>query len=98
MPYIITAHDFPNALDKRMAARQAHLDALAGMKAEGKVLYAAALLNDNGDMAGSMLVVDLPDTAAIDAWLETEPYILQGVWDKARISIQPCRPAPSAPK
>jgi uncharacterized protein YciI len=93
MPFIVTAHDFPNALEKRMAARQAHLDALAGMKAEGKVLYAAALLNDNGDMAGSMLVVDLPDAAAIEAWLANEPYILQGVWDKSRITIQPCRPA-----
>jgi uncharacterized protein YciI len=93
MPFIVTAPDFPNALDKRMAARQAHLDALAGMKAEGKVLYAAALLDDNGDMAGSMLVVDLPDVAAIEVWLANEPYILQGVWDKSRITIQPCRPA-----
>ncbi|MFN7113038.1 MAG: YciI family protein [Alphaproteobacteria bacterium] len=93
MPFIVTAPDFPNALDKRMAARQAHLDALAGMKAEGKVLYAAALLDDNGDMAGSMLVVDLPDVAAIETWLANEPYILHGVWDKSRITIQPCRPA-----
>ena len=92
MPYIVTAHDFPNALEKRMAARQAHLDALAGMKAEGTVLYAAALLNDAEEMAGSMLVVDM-DAAAIDAWLETEPYILQGVWDKSRITVQACRPA-----
>lgn len=49
-------------------------------------------------MNGSMLVVDLPDQAAIDAWLEQEPYILQGVWDKSRITVQPCRPAPAAPK
>lgn len=98
MPFIVTAPDFPNALEKRMAARQAHLDALAGMKAEGKVLFAAALLDEKGDMNGSMLVVDLPDQAAIDAWLEQEPYILQGVWDKSRITVQPCRPAPSAPK
>lgn len=93
MPFLVHAPDYPDALERRMAARQAHLDALAAMKAEGKVLYAAALLNDNGDMAGSVLVVDLPDRAAVEAWLESEPYILQSVWDKNRLSVQACKPA-----
>jgi len=93
MPFLITAPDYTDALERRMATRQAHLDALAGLKAEGKVLYAAALLNDNGDMAGSVLVMDMPDRAAIDAWLATEPYILQNVWDKERLTIQGCKPA-----
>jgi uncharacterized protein YciI len=93
MPFIINAPDYPDALERRMAARQSHLDALAGLKAEGKVLYAAALLNDNGDMAGSVLVMDLPDRAAVDAWLTGEPYILQNVWDKDRLTVQACKPA-----
>ena len=52
MPYIIMAHDHKDALPRRMESRQAHMDALAPLKADGKVLYAAAILNDNGDMAG----------------------------------------------
>jgi uncharacterized protein len=93
MAFLITAPDYADALPRRMETRQAHLDALAGLKAEGKVLYAAALLNDNGDMAGSVLVMDMPDRAAIDTWLLSEPYILKNVWDRERLSIQECRPA-----
>lgn len=93
MPFLINAPDYPDALERRMATRQAHLDALAALKAEGKVLYAAALLNDNGDMVGSVLVMDLPDRAAVDAWLAGEPYILQNVWDKDRLTVHACKPA-----
>lgn len=93
MQFIITAHDFPDALPRRMAVRQKHLDLVNIMRAEGKLLYAAALLNDNGDMAGSMMVCDFPDRAALDAYLAIEPYIHGKVWDK--INIQTCKVPPS---
>ena len=55
MPYMIKAHDLPDALPRRMEVRQAHLDSLAGLKAEKKVLYAAALLNDKGELCTSLV-------------------------------------------
>jgi uncharacterized protein YciI len=91
MPFLITAYDLPQALDRRMAARQAHLEALAELKADGKILYAAALLDNADQMIGSMLVVDLT-RPEIDAWFETEPYLQHNVWDRSRIAIVPCRP------
>lgn len=91
MPYLVTAYDFPDALDRRMAARTAHLEALAGLKAAGKVLYAAALLDDAEGMIGSMLVVDLT-RAEIDDWFRAEPYLLQNVWNPETVRIVPCRP------
>lgn len=93
MPYLIKAHDLPDALPRRMEVRQAHLDALAGYKAAKKVLYAAALLNDNGDLAGSSLVVDMT-REEIDTMLKAEPYILNNVWDMKRIEIIRVKPAP----
>lgn len=93
MPYLIKAHDLPDALPRRMEVRQAHLDALAGLKAQKKVLYAAALLNDKGVLAGSTMFVDLT-RAEIDAMLAAEPYILNNVWDKNRIEIIECKVAP----
>lgn len=93
MPYLIKAHDLPNALERRMEVRQQHLDALAELKAQKKVLYAAALLDDAGALAGSTLVVDLT-LAEIDTLLAKEPYILNNVWDKDRIEVIACKVAP----
>ena len=93
MPYLIKAHDLPDALPRRMEVREAHLAALAGLKAEKKVLYAAALLNDKNELAGSLMVVDLT-REQIDAMLKAEPYVLNNVWDKSRIEIIPVKIAP----
>jgi hypothetical protein len=56
------------------------------------MLYAAALVNAKGEMAGSMIVCEFPDRAAVDEYLAIEPYILGRVWDK--IDINPCKVAP----
>lgn len=93
MPYLIKAHDYPDALPRRMEVRQLHLDALAGLKAQGKVLYAAAMLNDKGELCGSTMFVDLTRDE-VDALLRIEPYILNNVWDKDRIEIIAVKPAP----
>ena len=91
MQFVILAHDHPDAATRRLESRQAHLDALAEMKKKGHVLYAAALLNEAGDMAGSMLVCDFADNAALEAYLQKEPYVLNRVWGD--IDITPCRTA-----
>jgi hypothetical protein len=92
MPFIVHAQDYADALPRRMENRAAHLDRL---KSSGKGLYAAALLNDKGDMFGSMLVLDFATRAEIDAFLADEPYITGKVWDK--ITVTPCKPAVLAP-
>jgi uncharacterized protein YciI len=58
------------------------------------LLYAAALLSDDEQqkMVGSMLVMDWPSRADLDAWLKEEPYIKGDVWRK--VEINPCKLAP----
>ena len=54
MQYLITAHDGPDMLEKRMEVRPRHLE---GMKALGKQIIAAGgLLDEKGRMKGSLLV------------------------------------------
>lgn len=97
MAFLLKAHDLPNALDRRMAVREQHLAALAGYKEAGKVLYAAAMLDDAGNLCGSLMALDMT-REEIDALLAVEPYLANNVWDKARMEIIPIKPAPGFQK
>ncbi len=97
MAFLIKAHDLPDALSRRMEVREKHLAALASYKEAGKVLYAAAMLDDAGNLCGSLMAVDMT-RAEVDALLADEPYLHNNVWDRARIEIIPIKPAPGFQK
>lgn len=80
MQFLVRAYDGPNMLEKRMAVRPRHLE---GMKALGKQIIAAGgLLDEDGKMKGSALIMEFPDRAALDDYLAGEPYVVEGVWQK----------------
>ena len=83
MQFIIIAYDGPDMLEKRMEVRPDHLE---GMKALGKqIICAGGLLDDEGKMKGSALVMEFPDRAALDNYLANEPYVVAGVWQKIEV-------------
>ena len=85
MQFLIKAYDGPDMLEKRMAVRPRHLE---GMKALGRQIIAAGgLLDEDGKMKGSALVMEFPDRDALDKYLENEPYVIEGVWQKIDIEI-----------
>lgn len=85
MQFLVRAYDGPNMLEKRMAVRPRHLE---GMKALGKQIIAAGgLLDEDGKMKGSALIMEFPDRAALDDYLAGEPYVVEGVWQK--IVVEP---------
>jgi uncharacterized protein YciI len=72
-------------LDKRMEVRPRHLE---GMKALGRQIIAAGgLLDEDGKMKGSALVMEFENRAALDEYLAHEPYVCEGVWQK--IVVEP---------
>lgn len=87
MQYLIIAYDGKDegALERRLAARDAHLKAVARMKSERKMLFAGALLDENKKMVGSAVVVDFPSREELEKWLETEPYMVNNVWKQLDI-------------
>lgn len=93
MKYVIHAYDHTDAdaLDRRMAVRPNHLDYVRQLKAKGQFILGGALLNPAGNMMGSMLLLELENQAQLDDYLQTDPYIVQGVWDK--IDVKPFRQA-----
>ena len=94
MQFLILAHDATDAdaLNRRMAVREAHLAVIARYKASGNMHMGAALLDDAGKMVGSVIDADFPTRAELNAWLAEEPFVAGKVWDK--IDITPCKIAP----
>lgn len=83
MQFLVKAYDGEGMLEKRMEVRPRHLE---GMKALGAhIICAGGLLDDAGKMKGSALVVDFPDRDALNAYLEQEPYVTEGVWQKIEV-------------
>lgn len=88
MQFIVIGRDGTdeNALERRMAAREAHLETARKMHESGNWLYAAAILDDEGKMAGSMIVCDFESREALERqWLDNEAYVKGNVWETVEI-------------
>ena len=85
MQCMIKAYDGEGMLEKRMEVRPRHLE---GMKKLGKhIVCAGGLLDDDGKMKGSVLIVDFPDRAALEEYLSSEPYVTEHVWENVEIEV-----------
>jgi len=87
MQFALICRDGADVLAKRLANRDAHLARIHEMKAEGTILDGGAILSDGGEMAGSVVLCDFPDRAALDAYLASEVYAAKGIW--ADIEVLP---------
>ena len=83
MQFIIKAYDGINTLERRMAVRPRHLENMS--KVNGKVICAGGLLDNEGKMKGSVLIMEFADRAGLDAYLASEPYIAEHVWEKVTV-------------
>jgi uncharacterized protein len=91
--YVIHAWDGTDekALERRMAARPAHFDGARKLKAEGHFVLGGAMLNTEGKMIGSTMVLQFESKEQLQQWIDSEPYITGKVWEK--IDIHPFRVA-----
>jgi uncharacterized protein len=91
MQFMVLGYDGKDddALDRRLAVREQHLAVGDRLAADGTLLFAAAILDANETMIGSMLILDFPSRVELDAWLDVEPYVTGDVW--RHIEISPVR-------
>lgn len=82
--FVLHCLDKPNSLDVRMGAREAHLAYVGGKRDILKL--GGPLLDASGDMAGSLLIVDVADKAAADAFSADDPYTKAGLWQRVDIT------------
>lgn len=70
------ARDKAGALQTRKDNRDAHL---AYIKETGVVTQAGPLI-ENGEMAGSLVILDVDDMAAAETWAANDPYAKAGLF------------------
>lgn len=91
MWYMIIGEDAPDVLDKRLAARPAHLERFRALQAEGRVLTVGPLPAidslDPGPAGffGSLAILDFPSLADAEAFAQADPYVAAGVWHKVTV-------------
>jgi uncharacterized protein YciI len=85
--FVLHCVDKPNSLDLRMATRQAHLAYAGGFG--GQMKLGGPLLDANGDMAGSLIVMEAADLDEAEAFSADDPYTKAGLWE--RVDIKPFR-------
>ncbi len=104
MAYAILAFDGEDAgaPARRLAARPRHLAVLTDWIETGRLAFGAPLVaGPEARMIGSLMVIHGEDPAALDAYLNEEPFSTDGVWVRKtawpfRIAPLPYRPLPVA--
>lgn len=99
MPFLVIAtdHSDPDALNRRLAARPDHLANARAMEADGVLQLAAASLDADGKMSGSVLVLNVATADEVNAIVEADLYWTTRVW--ASYTVQEIRVAiPAAHK
>jgi len=85
--YLIHALDHTDtaALERRMAARPAHFEGVTKLKANGNFIIGSAILDQEGKMIGSNMIVQFETEAAFQEYYKSEPYVSEGVWGDIKI-------------
>jgi uncharacterized protein YciI len=87
MQFVVLGYDAKDdkALNRRMAVRENHLKLAKENHENGHLLYAAGLLDENGQMIGSNMIMEFVSRAALDNYLENEPYVKGKVWEEVDV-------------
>ena len=80
----LIAKDKPGALSIRQENRPAHV---AYLKSSSIVQQAGPLLDDAGEMAGSLVILDVPDMAAAEQWVQDDPYGHAGLFESVELIV-----------
>jgi uncharacterized protein YciI len=88
MLFTVIRHDKPNSVGLRQSERPKHLIYLE--RVTPCIMSGGALLDDNGQQIGSILIIDVADRAAAEEFAATDPYVEVGLF--ASTYIFPFRP------
>lgn len=93
MLYTIIGTDTPNSLEKRLAARPAHVARLQAMQEQGHLILAGpfpavdAIDPGPAGFSGSLIVAEFASLQEAEAWAQADPYVAAGIY--ARVTVKP---------
>jgi uncharacterized protein YciI len=96
MEFIVIARDGDDAEApaRRASVRDTHLAFIQPYVDRGQVLIGGAMLDNAGGMIGSCVLCDFESRERLEEWLQSDPYVTQGVWRD--IDVVPFRTAVGA--
>lgn len=83
MKFAVICADKAGALQIRLDTRAEHL---AYLEQTGVVEQAGPFLNEAGNMCGSLLILEVVDMDAAQAWADNDPYAKAGLFEN--VSVQ----------
>ena len=86
MPFFIHAEDKPGALETRKANRDAHLAYVKDNYNDAIISAGPKLADDGETMIGSVILIDLPDRAAVDEFCKNDPYAQAGLFETVTVT------------
>lgn len=95
MWYAIMAKDTPNSLEKRLAARPAHLARITALQEAGRLLLAGPFpaidITEPGaaGFTGSLIVAEFTNLVEATTWANDDPFVTTGVY--ANVVVKPFR-------
>ena len=93
MHYAIMSEDVVDSLEKRKAARPAHLDRLNNLASQNRILVAgphpAVDSSEPGEagFSGSLVIAEFDSLEQAQAWADADPYVAAGVYQ--RVVVKP---------
>lgn len=82
MRVAVICTDKAGAIETRKSNRDAHI---AYLKSSGVVEQAGPFLDADGQMSGSLLILDVADMKAAEDWAANDPYALAGLFETVRL-------------
>lgn len=91
--YVIIAEDGKDdeSLERRKNVRPVHLAGARKLKENNNFVVGGAMLDNEGNMRGSVMIVQFETQEEFQKWYDNEPYITGGVWKT--IEVNPFRVA-----
>jgi uncharacterized protein len=84
MQFVLMAWDGEDAaaLERRLRVRETHLVRAKQAAQAGHLIEGGAILNDAGQMIGSVSMLEFDSYAEAKAWVESDVYVSAGVWQR----------------
>ncbi len=81
MLFAVYALDKENSLEIRMDTRERHLAYLMS----SPLVFAGPLLDEEGNMCGSLIVLEMEDVSQVEEFTENDPYAIAGLFESVEI-------------